>query len=128
MSEPILFPNLLKSIPTATSLSGQSMICVDSSGNPAKYTVQQLTQYQMQVTGQYVFDFNEATTAGVYSLDGSSTPLNGPEGIGMWAGMLEVFYRGGTTGLVYQRATSSQGIMAVRTRYYGEWTPWRVLQ
>lgn len=119
--------DVLKSAQTATSLSGQSLICVDSLGNPRKVSAPTINQKLMAVDSVYVSDFNEATTAGVYALHGSMNPSNGPEGINMILGMLEVYDRGGSTGLLYQRAISYQGVIGVRTRYCGSWTPWRIL-
>lgn len=128
MSKAVTIPDLVKNL-TSTSFSDNlSLIVFDAAGNPMKLTPLELNGSQMMINTQYVSDFNEATRPGIYALHGSQNPANGPEGVSMIVGMLEVFYRGGSTGLLYQRAISREGIMCVRTRTYGTWNPWHIYQ
>lgn len=128
MSKAVTIHNWVKDLSSASFSDDLSMIVFDTAGNPMKLTPLGLNGPQMMVNGQYVADFNEATTPGIYPLHGSYSPANGPEGVSMVVGMLEVFFRGGSTGLLYQRAISREGIMAVRTRAYGTWNPWHIYQ
>ena len=128
MSKAVTIPNWVKSLSSPSSSVDLSMIVFDTAGNPMRLTPLAFNESLMRVESDYVSDFNEATEPGLYALHGSSVPKNGPEGISFIVGMLEVFFRDGSTGLLFQRAISSDGVMAVRTRYYGKWNPWHVLQ
>lgn len=117
----------LKSIASASSLENHYLLVVDSSGNLKKANAKLMTSHMMEVNGAYVTDLNEATEPGVFSLSGSGQILNGPAGVDLLVGMLEVYYRGGSSGTLYQRIMTRYGILATRSRTYGNWSEWRIL-
>ena len=80
----------------------------------------------MEVSGDYILDLNDVTKAGVYLLDGYTSPKNCPPKSTTWSmGILEVFTRYGDP--IFQRATSINGEVAVRVHWKENWTDWRVL-
>lgn len=127
MSNTTPIADMLKSAASASSLESHYLLVADSSGNLKKASPRLMAQYMMSVTGTYVTDLNEATEPGVFSLAGSGQILNGPAGVDLLVGMLEVYYRGGSTGTLYQRIITRHGILTTRARTNGSWSEWRIL-
>lgn len=66
---------------------------------------------------------SEARTPGIWLIDGSAMPANGPEGISPTMGFVEVFSR---YSVIFQRVTTYYGDMALRVMAIsGAWGPWK---
>ncbi len=114
---------------SVSSLENLSLFAMGTDGKLKKVSPNAIAPYIMQTSrGTQVTDLNEATEPGIYPLAGSGTILNGPEGINILIGMLEVFFRGGSTGTLYQRVMTKNGILLTRARTYDSWSEWRIPQ
>ncbi len=103
MTPTLELTDVLKNAPTASSLSGLSMLCVNSLGNAVK------VPYILTIT---VENLDMAFTPGVYIVADplGTRPSNAQE----WGfGILEVFNR---WNMIIQRLTSTYGNMAIRVR------------
>ena len=127
MSDSRKLSEKLKSAASVSSLASHSLLVVDADGNVKKASPNLVAPYVMAVSGSYVTDLDEATDPGLYMLAGSGQIVNGPAGVDLLVGMLEVYYRGGSTGTLYQRIITRYGIMATRARTNGSWSAWRIL-
>ena len=74
MSESILFPNLLKSIPTATLFFNLLMLLVNGSGELYKMTADHLLYVDLSLKER---DMNELKTSGIFALKEESTNTPG---------------------------------------------------
>ena len=113
----------LNQLSSASSLASLSLIATDSQGNVRQVSPLMVPEGMYALTmSNVVKDFNEATSPGIYLLDGSITPANAPQGISTVCGMLEVFTR--YTTAIFQRVTGIAGESATRCCFKGEWRPW----
>ena len=103
-----------------------SVLCVQKDGTIQKARSATLPYSMMSPETNYITDLNEATTPGVWLLDGSNTPKNSPPG--NWVcGIVEVYARYNTC--VFQRIISGiNGRMATRVRFNSTWSDWHVLE
>lgn len=126
MSETVSLESVLQSVPIASSLSGMSMLCVDSSNTLSKAKPVSVVTTAMNLSGSQVMDFNQVRTPGLYLTDGQNNPENSPKGIGSYCSVLEVFQR--FTYMV-QRLTTPFGNLAIRgSSDSGKtWTDWCIL-
>lgn len=127
MSNAITIQDYLKSLSSASSLDSRSIIVTDSAGNPEKVSKLFIMNSLMNIQTSYVTDLNEATSPGLYLLDGQHNAQNGPEGMDLYVGILEVFGRYGT-GTLFQRISNRKGQLATRAHYNAQWSPWHILQ
>lgn len=122
-------PMKLSQLPLATTTDDKTIIVTDSQGNPERFKAINLNSFLMNVVSTYVTDFNEATTQGIWLVDGSSNPANSPAGVQAFMGILEVFRR---YSRVFQRLMGYDRKIALRTGLQNEdgswtWTDWHVM-
>ena len=110
--------------PVSSSISGY-VLGVSSANSLEKLSPHAVSAALMTPGGSVITDLNEATTPGVFLLDGAKSPLNAPPGA-WYTGILEVFNRYGA--MIFQRITARNGEMAVRTLIGGEWQAWKVFK
>ncbi len=128
-AETTLLTNLLKNTPLANSLENLSLFTIGKDGELRRVSPIAIAPAIMCSNSlPQISDLNEAVEPGIFMLAGTETIVNGPSGIKLNAGMVEVFFRGGSTGTLYQRVTSRFGELATRARTYGTWSEWRILQ
>lgn len=117
----------MNSADSVNSLENLSLFAMGSDGKLKKVSPNTIAPYIMQSRGAQISDLNEATEPGIFMLAGSGSILNGPEGINILIGMLEVFFRGGSTGTLYQRIITRYGLLLTRARTSGSWSEWHIL-
>ncbi len=111
---------------SVSSLENLSLFAMGTDGKLKKVSPNAISPYIMQLRGTYVTDLNEATEPGRYMLAGSGTILNGPDGVDLLVGMLDVYFRGGSTGTLYQEVLTRYGYHLTRARTNGSWSDWRL--
>lgn len=127
MSEGMPLSDVLKSAPTATSLSGLSMLLADSSGNFAKMVAQSfaeaLVRYMLNPS-VLVTNIDEMTTSGIYKVASYSMQGTLPDIKHANYGHLFVLARDST---VQQIFISRTGI-CLRFKTIGtDWEDWKIL-
>ncbi len=129
MSEGMPLSDVLKSAPTATSLSGLSMLLADSSGNFAKMSwvdfASGITQYILSPSLK-AENIDLITTAGLYILDG--LPVSGtlPNILYPNYGHLFVLRRGET---IQQVIINRYGIaLRFKPTPASDWQDWVIIQ
>ena len=115
-------------LPLVTSLANHSIIITDSQGGMKRAYPRYVPMAAYSIDGDYILDLNEATSPGLWLLDSSRSPLNGPAGIDLAVGILEVFTR--YTFVIVQRVTSRFGDMAIRSYWSSSnsWSSWNVMK
>ena len=86
-----------------------------------------ISEMMYNISTSYIKDLNEATTPGLWLLDGEHSPQNAPQTGNFVCGILEVF---GRYGNVMQRITTlavATPNTAIRTCWNGNWTGWKIL-
>lgn len=113
-----------RNAPTATSFSGLSMICANSSGELLKPLIRTILQI-LYMTGEDIVDMDEATTPGIWSTGAATIASKLPATTGWNACLVEIFKRGSYT---MQRLTNPSGAIAVRVKGQSGWGPYRIYQ
>ncbi len=114
---------VLKNAPSVIPLATHWLLLRDAQGEIQSASPRLIPTVAYNVETTVVADLNEATTAGLYLLDGSRTPLNGPTG--SIVGILEVFTR--YSSVIVQRIMARYGFFAIRSCWNGEWSDWKIL-
>lgn len=127
MSEPITLADLLKSVPTASSLSALSMLCVNTQGELQKMIVQSFAE----AIAKYLFNplvtvtnIDTMTTSGIYKVASFTIQGTLPDIEHANYGHLIVLARDTT---VQQVFINRRGI-ALRFKVIGsDWEDWKLL-
>lgn len=116
--------DVFKNAQTATSFSGLSILCANSSGEVLKPIMRTILHILYQ-TAEDLVDLDEATTPGIYSTGAVTITSKLPAPTGWNASLVEVFKRGSFT---IQRLTNAAGAVAVRVKSSTAWGPYKIYQ
>ena len=116
----------LSQLSSASSLDGLSLLATDSGGNARRVKPELIPQKAYVISTEQIMDLNEATSPGIWLLNGETNPLNCPPGKNFVVGMLEVFHRYNSN-ILFQRMIGYQGDMATRCLFKGSWSAWHCM-